>query len=151
MESFNTNNFATDESRLIRHEGVITNIVNNVVTVSIKGNVNCDGCHAKGVCGANESESKEINVYDDSQHSKLNENVTVVLRKNLGLQAVFWAYVFPFILMLVVLLISSAWVAEWMAGVLALAILLPYYLLLKSFKNLFRDRFRFSILKTSVL
>ena len=151
MESLNTNNIATNENRLIKHEGVITNIVNNVVTVSIKGNVNCDGCHAKGVCGVDESQSKEINIYDDSQNTKLNENVTVVLKKNLGLQAVFWAYVFPFVLMLVVLLIASVLVAEWMAGVLALAILFPYYLLLRSFKKIFRDRFRFSILKTSVL
>lgn len=151
MESLNTNNIATNENRLIKHEGVITNIVNNVVTVSIKGNVNCDGCHAKGVCGVDESQSKEINIYDDSQNTKLNENVTVVLKKNLGLQAVFWAYVFPFVLMLVVLLIASVLVAEWMAGVLALAILFPYYLLLRSFRKIFRDRFRFSILKTSVL
>jgi len=148
MEKFNINNIDTEDS-LVKHEGVVSKINNDVVTVSLMGNINCEACNAKSACGVSESNTKEIEVHNITQSLKLNENVEVLLRKNQGLKAVFWAYVFPFILLLVVLLIASSFFAEWMAGVLAIVVLIPYYAMLYVLKNAFKKTFQISILKTA--
>jgi sigma-E factor negative regulatory protein RseC len=72
--------------------------------------------------------------------------VEVVLKKDLGQKAVFWAYIFPFLLMLATLLTSSLFLQEWLAGVLSLLILLPYYGTLYALKDYFKKTFRITVL-----
>ena len=147
MARINLNSFKSSSKNYIKHSGVISKITNDVVTISLKGNINCEACNAKAACGVSESNSKEIEISDSTQGLKLNENVEVLLNKNLGLKAVFWAYVFPFILLLTVLLITSTLFQEWIAGLLSIAVLLPYYLMLYVLKNTFNKAFKLSILK----
>ena len=131
---------------MIAHEGVIAKISDEIVTVALTGNVHCEACNAKGACGVSEGNTKEIEVLNDGSY-QVNEPVNVVLKKELGLKAVFWAYVFPFILVLTVLIIASSFLKEWMAGLLAMAILIPYYLMLYVLQNTFRKAFSVSIFK----
>ena len=140
----------------MKHSGVITKISKSTITVSLEGNINCESCNAKGACGISESNSKEIEIKNplsvragNFQSFELNEGVDVVMETELGLKAVFWAYVFPFILMIVVLIASSNLFEEWLAGLLALIVLIPYYLLLFVLKNSFRKAFKISILKNN--
>jgi len=149
MENYEVNNSHTTNNKSILHEGVVTKITDDVVTITLKGNINCDGCKAKMACGASESTDKEIEIFNSISNIQLNENVEVALNKSLGLRAVFFAYVLPFIIMLSVLLISSTLVKEWIAGVLSILVLLPYYTILSFMKNSFKETFKFSILKTS--
>jgi sigma-E factor negative regulatory protein RseC len=46
------------------------------------------------------------------------------------------------------LLIASSFLKEWMAGILSLGILLPYYITLYFLKNTLKSAFKISILKT---
>ena len=78
---------------------------------------------------------------------KINERVDVILKKALGLKAVFWAYVFPFILMFSTLIIASGFLKEWLAGLISLVILVPYYLILYLLKKTLKSAFKTSILK----
>ncbi|MDO9260631.1 MAG: SoxR reducing system RseC family protein [Flavobacteriaceae bacterium] len=148
MQKFDLNNEITSNDNLIRHRGIISKITNDVVTVSLLGNVHCEGCNAKAACGIVESDIKEINIDVNSQFYELNEIVELVLQKHLGLKAVFWAYLFPFILLFLCLLITTAFLNEWLAGILSFSILIPYYFLLYLFRNLFKKTFAISILKT---
>ncbi|MGA9271598.1 MAG: SoxR reducing system RseC family protein, partial [Lutimonas sp.] len=109
----------------------------------------CEACNAKSACGVSDSDSKEIEIQAPAQALELNENVEVFLKKDLGLKAVFWAYVFPFILLFAVLLIGSRVYPEWIAGLLAIGILIPYYSLLYAFKNSFKKAFKVSVSKKS--
>ena len=131
----------------IKHEGIISKISENGITVSLKGNVNCEGCKAQSACGVSDSNDKEIEIVNSAQSFKLNEPVDVVLKRSLGLKAVFWAYVFPFILMFLVLIITSLFLKEWVAGLFSLAILIPYYFMLFVLKDRFQKAFQVSILK----
>ena len=133
----------------ITHQGVILKISKNKITVALKGNVNCEGCKAQSACGVSDSNDKEIEVFNTMQSFQLNETVDVLLKRELGLKAVFWAYVFPFILMMIVLVSTSFFVKEWIAGLLSLFILLPYYLMLYVLKGTFQKAFQVSILKFS--
>jgi sigma-E factor negative regulatory protein RseC len=147
MENIEENSEIDFRVRAIKHEGIVSKINGSGYIISLKGDVNCEGCKAKSACGVSESNDKEIEVFESDQTFCLNEPVTVSLKKELGLKAVFWAYVFPFILIMATLVISSNFFTEWLAGILSLLVLGPYYLMLFVFNNLFKKAFKVSILK----
>ena len=149
MENHKVNSYHTDAKNNIQHEGVITKITDQLVTVSLNGNLNCEACNAKTICGSSESNKKEVEVLNTNPLLQLNDQVEVLLRRDLGMKAVFWAYVFPFILLIAVLITSSFFLTEWLSGVLSILVLIPYYLLLFAYKKAFYKSFKFSILKTS--
>jgi sigma-E factor negative regulatory protein RseC len=150
MERLNLNRANISPKNFVKHEGSILNISNGILTVALKGNINCEACNAKGACGVSESNAKEIQVDITDESFEINEDVEVVLEKQLGLKAVFWAYVFPFILVLCVLIISSNFLKEWVSGLLSLFILLPYYLTLYALQSSFKKAFKVTILKNSL-
>ena len=131
------------------HAGVISRIAGDSVIVSLEQNIHCESCRAKAACGISESNTKEVEVINTINSFKINETVNVVIKKTMGFKAVFWAYIFPFILMLFTLMITSEFLKEWMAGILSLLILIPYYLTLYFLKNTLKGVFKISILKPS--
>ena len=147
MTEIETNKATYLDENLVKHEGVVSKVSKNSITVSLKGNLHCEACNAKSACGVSDSDTKEIEIETPAQKLELNENVEVFLKKDLGLKAVFWAYVFPFILLFAVLLIASTLYPEWLAGLLAIGVLIPYYLLLYVLKNSFKSAFKVSVSK----
>ncbi len=135
------------ETNAFYHTGVVSEIHGRSIIVSLDENVNCESCSAKGVCGVSDSASKEVEIIDSVESFKLNEPVKVMLKKELGQKAVFWAYIFPFLLMLLTLVTASLLFAEWIAGVLALLILIPYYGAVYALKDYFKKTFRISVLR----
>lgn len=135
------------EANAFIHSGLVSEINSRSIIVSLDKNVHCESCSAKGACGISDSASKEVEIMDPDGSFKLNEPVEVILKKDLGHKAVFWAYIFPFILMLLTLLSASFVFAEWIAGVLSLFILIPYYAVVYALKNYFKKTFRISILR----
>jgi positive regulator of sigma E activity len=133
---------------LFTHSGYISKIKANSVVVALEPNLECDACHAKGVCGATGAVTKKIEVYHSEETFDLNDHVKVYLKKTTGLKAVFWAYIFPFFLMFLSLLISSNFLEEWLAGLVSLFILVPYYVTLHVLKNKLKASFRVSVLKS---
>jgi sigma-E factor negative regulatory protein RseC len=148
MKWIDQNYFDAVDKNSIKHAGVISKITGSIITVSLEGNMNCEACNAKAACGVSESNSKDINVASTGKAFQLNEGVDVVLQKEIGLKAVFWAYIFPFILVIVVLIFSSIFLKEWIAGLLSLFVLIPYYITLHFFNNSFEKTFKISILKS---
>lgn len=147
MTQIDSNSSQSDDVDAVAQEGVVTKITEDIITVALKSNSNCEGCRAKAACGVSESNSKEIEITNTNQPVCLNENVNIFLKKGLGMKAVFWAYLFPFILMISVLIITSSFLKEWLSGVLAIAILIPYYFTLYVLKHVFGKVFKVSILK----
>lgn len=143
-----SNSDYTSFNSLIKHYGKVSKITNNAVTISLEDNISCAGCKAKAACGISESNRKEIKVVIKDHSYSINEPVSVIMQKHLGLKAVFWAYFFPFLLMFIVLVISSVFFEEWVAGLIAIFILFPYYLIIFEMKNLFQKKFKISILKS---
>lgn len=74
------------------------------------------------------------------------DHVVVSMRRSLGTRAVLLGYIIPFVVMvatlLLVLLISGN---EGLAGLSAIAVLIPYYALLYAFRNRIKNTFSFSI------
>jgi sigma-E factor negative regulatory protein RseC len=147
MERIDLNNANSVGQNMVRHEGVVSRVSGDSIIVSLKGNLHCEACNAKSACGVSESGAKEIEIHSPGQSLGLNENVEVFLNKGLGLKAVFWAYVFPFVLLFTVLLAGSMIYPEWIAGLLAIGALIPYYALLYVLKSSFKNAFKVSVSK----
>ncbi|MFI1773008.1 SoxR reducing system RseC family protein [Thalassobellus citreus] len=140
-------NSQSSNKNTFTHAGVVSKIGDESIVVSLEQNVHCESCRAKAACGISESNTKNIEIANLDDCYKINEPVRVALKKALGFKAVFWAYVFPFILMFFTLIIASIYLKEWIAGLLSLAILIPYYLTLYFLKNTLKSAFKISILK----
>jgi positive regulator of sigma E activity len=138
----------------MRHSGTISKITNSTITVALEANINCESCKAKAACGVSESNDKEIEIDNPlavpvhtNQTFQINEHVDVIMQEELGLKAVFWAYIFPFIFMISTLIIGSFYLSEWQAGLLSLAALLPYYISLRLLNSFFKKKFKVTLFK----
>ncbi|MBT8285512.1 MAG: SoxR reducing system RseC family protein [Flavobacteriaceae bacterium] len=134
-------------SKVFVHSGKVSKIHGKSIMVSLDKNIQCETCSVKGACGVSNSETKEIEIPNTDGSFRINEPVKVTLKKSLGQTAVFWAYIFPFLLMLLTLITASAVFTEWIAGLLSLFVLVPYYASVYAFRNYFRKTFRISVLR----
>jgi positive regulator of sigma E activity len=135
----------------IEHEGIIKEISQNKITVGFVSQPSCIGCHAKGVCNMDQQDGKHLNVFDTSpdQYS-IGEKVKIVIKETLGLKAVFIAYIIPFILLMVTLFVMEPVLkSEIRAGLMALAMLVPYYLLVFLYKDRIQKEINFNLEKLS--
>lgn len=135
---------------VIEHKGQIETIEGNRVRVHFITMSACSNCHAKSVCSASDMESKEVEVMDNSGRFREGEEVNVLLRQSLGFKALFFGYVFPFLLVLIALFSFSAlFGSEVAVGLLSLGILIPYYLIIYFKKDHFQKAFTFELQKLS--
>ncbi|WP_321306679.1 SoxR reducing system RseC family protein [Marinifilum fragile] len=132
----------------IDHEGTILEIKDGKITVEIVNVSACAGCHAKGACTMSDMKEKSIDVIDFSNKYSVGEKVKLTYRESLGWFALILAYVIPFVLVLLVLFIATAFTNdELISGLLSLAILPPYYIILSFFKGRLKKTFSFTIEK----
>ena len=82
---------------------------------------------------------------DAPNRYSIGQNVTIVGEIGLGLRATLWAYVIPLVLLMVVLMVSASYLNAGIAALLALASLIPYYIILYAFRNKMQRRFSFRI------
>jgi len=144
MDGINSN---TNYKEGISHPGVVSKISKDRVEISILGNVHCDACNAKSACGVSATETKIVEVANVDNSLVMNQQVEIVLQNSLGLKAVFYGYILPFLLLFVVLFTSSLFIKEWQAGLLALFVLIPYYFILYFNEKSLKKTFSISVLK----
>ncbi|MGN1046273.1 MAG: SoxR reducing system RseC family protein [Candidatus Cryptobacteroides sp.] len=114
----------------ISHTGKIIEITPEFTTVEIVSSSACSSCHAKGLCGMSEDKVKTIMIPTDPYASySAGDEVNVLLKKTMGLKAVWISYVIPLaILMILILSLSAVTVHEVYAGLGAVAGVALYYL-----------------------
>ena len=132
-------------SERITHEGIIDHIGNDTVFVRILSKSACAECHSKSMCGVSEMTEKMVEVHVQVSDYSPGQEVNVILDQSLGNKAVLLGYLLPFALMIFVLVAASSFLSELWAGLTAIAILPPYYLLLFLFKDKLSKTFSFRI------
>ena len=142
-----TNDYNT--KGFVSHIGFVSKISKEVVEISLLGNVHCEACNAKSACGVSDDDTKIIKTYNKNQSLHVNEKVEIVMENSLGLKAVFYGYVLPFILLFTVLFVSSLYIKEWQAGLFSLFVLVPYYFALYYSEKVFQKTFSITVLKHS--
>ncbi len=130
----------------ISHAGIVESISSDLIRVNITSVSACSACHAKGACNASDMESKIIDAIPGNKKLKIGDHVTVVGKESMGFKALFLGYLLPFLLVLTVLIIATSLkTSETLAGLLSLASLIPYYLVLYLTKDRLKKSFIFEI------
>ena len=132
------------------HAGIIHEVSKNKLTVTIVSASACSSCHAKGACNASDMQEKEIDIYHFSGEYHPGQPVNVFGKTSQGYKAAFYGYLLPFILVFLTLIAGvSLTRSDGIAGLLSLAILIPYYLVLYFFRNKLKNSFEFEISATT--
>ncbi len=129
----------------IEHEGIVIQSLNNQTTVRIVSQSACASCHAKSACTAADMQEKLIEVESNETYSP-GQQVMLIGNQELGLKAAWWAYVLPVALVLITLILSFAITQnENVSGLLALLILVPYFIIIKLAGSILKKEFAFRI------
>lgn len=130
----------------IRHTGFVKQVNNDSLIVNIVSQSACSSCHAQGACSVADFQDKEIEISNFSGHYAPGQEVTVVFQQSQGYTAIFWSYILPFIAVFVTLIVAiSVTNNELVSGLIALAILIPYYITLYFFRHLLKKVFKFEV------
>lgn len=128
-------------------EGIIKNISDNTIYVSVIQSSACAGCHAKSACGMSDSKEQIIRISDNGQFQE-GEKVKVSFRPSVGMKAVLYAFAIPLILLVVSLALSVYWFEkEALAALAGLSVLAVYYMVLYFLKDKLDKQFTFNIEK----
>jgi sigma-E factor negative regulatory protein RseC len=136
-------------SQSVEHLGVIKEITDKLVRVSIIPESACGSCHARGSCSVSETGDKtiEVSILPEDKYS-VGEEIKVVLRQSHGIKALALGYVLPFFILLGTLIsLTSLGFSEGLAGLVSLLSLAPYYLGLSFFRERLKSEFAFSLKK----
>lgn len=129
----------------IEHTGIVKSVEGKHVIVNIVSHPACSGCMASGICDLSEQGNKEIKAAG-SMDVKAGDKVLVVMKQSMGFRALFLGYLFPFLLvMLILILMTSFSVSEPVSGITALSSLVPYYSIIYLTKNKIGKSFSFTI------
>ena len=131
---------------IIEHTGEIIAIEDGMAKVRIVQTSACSECHAKGICGASDQKEKIIIAELRNDEYSIGDMVNVVGKKSLGMKAVLLAYVVPFIIIIVAMVVLGKFIKnELIVGTLSLATLVPYFIVMRLFKDQIAAKFKFYV------
>jgi len=137
-----------DSASCIEQKGVIENIEDGLANVNITTFSACTHCHAKNACNISSESSRIIQVPVGEGMYTPGELVRIIMKRSLGMRAAFFAYIFPFILVLALLIVlTSIELSELLAGLSSIVLLVPYFLGLYFFRERLKRTFTFTLQK----
>ncbi|MDY7034575.1 MAG: SoxR reducing system RseC family protein [Thermodesulfobacteriota bacterium] len=132
--------------KTIEHQGIIKEIINGVIQVSISQVSACSACHAKGVCRAGDTTDKLVDVICQDNSYKIGDTVNIVLAESLGFKALFLSYLLPFLILISSLIITTILTNnEFIAGLTSITIIIPYYFILYLNRDKIKKKFIFKL------
>ena len=145
--TWNCNGGCGKRGSTLKHEGSGESIDGTNLSDKILQTTDCVSCSVKGHCSSAESKEKIIDITDASASSyEVGQSVMVVGQMSMGMKAVFWAFVLPFLIILTSLFVCMAiFNDELYAGCISLSLLLHYYFFLWLNKARFKQKFSFTI------
>ena len=132
--------------KTVTHPGIVKKVEGNKVEVSVVAQAGCASCQLKGVCSVGEVKEKVVEVEISDFSFKEGQTVTVEMKQSLGTMAVLLGYVFPFVVLLLgLILFLQLGLDQGVAGLLSLLLLVPYYGGLYLSKGFFRKKFHYNL------
>ena len=128
----------------IKHQGIVENINGSHLQVRIIQTSACASCSVKGHCTSADTKEKLVDVADaDAASYQPGDRVWVTGELSMGVMAVLFAFIFPFLILIISLFVFMAiWNDELRS---ALALLVPYYYILWLNKSRMGKKFSFSV------
>lgn len=137
---------------MIEHEGIIEKIDGDTICIRILQESACSDCHAKAYCSAADTSVKTIEVKDKTGKFRVNDTVIIEGRTTMGYRAIVLAYILPLIVMIFgIILGSRLWgLTDIQSAFLAIASLIPYYLIIYIYRKQLATQFTFSIKESCI-
>ena len=130
----------------IKHQGIVENINGTHLQVRIVQTSACASCSIKGHCSSADTKEKLIDVIDESSSYQPGDRVWVTGELSMGVMAVLFAFIFPFLILIISLFVFMAiWNDELRSALCSLALLVPYYNILWLNKSRMGKKFSFSV------
>ncbi len=131
----------------IEHQGIVENITGSHLQVRIIQTSACAACSVKGHCTSADVKEKLIDVtVTDASSYRVGDRVCVVGELSMGALAVLYAFVFPFLILVVSLFVfMGIWNDELPAALVSFLLLVVYYFVLWLNRGRMSRRFSFSI------
>lgn len=135
------------KKNIVTHPGIIKKVEGSKIEVAIMVTSGCASCEIKGACSVSDVEEKSVLVkVENPEDFKSGQAITIEMSQSLGTWAVLLGYVFPFFVLFIGLIIFiNLGLDQGLAGILALSLLLPYYLTIYSLRNYLGSKFNYSI------
>lgn len=133
----------------IRHSGIIESIGDGNVKVRIVQTSACAGCSIAGHCHAAEAKEKvvEVNTDGDGRQWHVGDNVMVSAARDVVAYALKVAVIAPLLLLILTLVIVLQLTGkEALSAVVALAVLIPYYLSVWLLRRRIKQKVTFRLL-----
>lgn len=124
-------------AKIMEHEAEIVEIVAEEHRIEVEMIVSsaCGSCKAKAVCGQSEEQHRRVTVYNDHPELyRVGDHVTVYIEEVMGVKAITYSYILPFVLMLVALFATNP-LGELISGLSALGTCALYYVVLAFFRK----------------
>ena len=130
----------------IEHSGIVTQVADTFIIVTIQSQTACAGCHAKGACGMSEMALKSITAEKPNEDVKIGDKVIVSASTQNAMLSVLLAYIVPSILIIAVLaLLILAGTSEVLAATLSLTTTTVYFIVLYLLRNKFAKKIKFKV------
>ena len=133
------------ETEVIRHEGVVENICDNMCYVRILQNSACSGCSVQRLCNSSESKERIISLPLNGAELEVGDIVNVECSVVQGLRAAYICYLIPLFLMMISLFVSVKLWGDLVGVLVSLTALSVYYCVLYMFRNYIGKHFCFTI------
>lgn len=133
---------------LIRHEGIVTRVDGQTAHITIAQASACQACKAQSMCMSTDSKEKEMDALM-LEPMNVGDRVEVMVHQRLAWRAVLLAYMLPFAIMMIVMLIllHATSLSESIVGAVSLSSIALYYILLGLFNKRLRRHFTFTARK----
>lgn len=129
----------------IKHQGIVENINGSHLQVRIIQTSACASCSVKGHCTSADTKEKLVDVADAASYQP-GDRVWVTGELSMGVMAVLFAFIFPFLILIISLFVFMAiWNDELRSALCSLALLVPYYYILWLNKSRMGKKFSFSV------
>ena len=129
----------------IEHDGIVTQVAETFIIVTIQSQTACAGCHAKGACGMSEMALKSITAEKPNEDVKIGDKVIVSASTQNAMLSVLLAYIVPSILIIVLALLILAGTSEVLAATLSLTTTTVYFIVLYLLRNKFAKKIKFKV------
>ena len=135
------------KEKIVTHPGIVSKVEQGTVEVTVITKSACASCEVKSSCAIGETKAKVIDVdLQPGEKYQQGQQVTVEMKQSMGSWAVLLGYFFPFLVVLVGLIIfTSSGLDEGLSGLFSLGLLVPYYIVLYTLRDFFKKRFSYQI------
>lgn len=130
----------------VSHPGVVVGIGEQDLEIEILSASSCGSCNIKSACGMSEMKEKRITVpRPQDKEFIVGQLVSIVMSAKQGNKAALLAYFIPTLIIIVLTVILSNLMKEWLAALVGIGALAVYYVVLYFFRDKLRDKFTYEI------